>query len=251
MLCQDNAMWYLSCGMVIGGVQFFLKQMREHTPYGRYVHPSRRWLVAAKVGWFLQELPSFLVPVFLVFMACAPSKLGQNLLLWTFCLHYFQRAFIFSLLTKGQPVPLKIVISAAVFCSINGFLQGHYLLCCFQYTHTWLNNARLVTGLIIFFLGMAINIHSDHILRCLRKPGEVAYKIPTGGLFEYVSSANYFGEIIEWLGFAIATWSMPAFSFAFFTMCFIGPRAYHHHRFYKEKFSDYPQTRKALIPFTF
>lgn len=132
----------------------------------------------------------------------------------------------------------------------------------------------------MFILGMAINIHSDYILRNLRKPGEVSYKIPrgqylldlhsrilkgsirlkyyyyiisifplcsyfiiiaifgadltvflfSGGMFEWISGANFFGEIIEWCGFAVATWSFPAFAFAFFTICSIGPRAYHHHR---------------------
>lgn len=104
---------------------------------------------------------------------------------------------------------------------------------------------------------MTINIHSDHILRNLRKPGELAYRIPrgtaaspaspapccgdrppcdavlcscTGGMFELVSGANFLGEIVEWCGYAVATWSFPAFAFAFFTVCSIGPRAYHHHR---------------------
>ncbi|KAJ8360060.1 hypothetical protein SKAU_G00165850 [Synaphobranchus kaupii] len=251
MSCQEDAVWYLSCGLVLGGVMLFLRQTTVCTPYGRYVGPSEGILVPARVAWFLQELPSLLVPVVLVLTAHTPSSPGRKLLLWTFCLHYFHRTFVFSLLTKGRPSPLKIVVSATVFCSINGFIQGHYLLHCFQYTEALQTDICLVIGLILFFLGMAINVHSDHILRCLRKPGEFTYKIPTGGLFYYVSGANFFGEIMEWLGYAVATRSFPAFSFAFFTMCSIGPRAYHHHRFYKEKFSDYPQSRKALIPFIF
>ena len=82
----------------------------------------------------------------------------------------------------------------------------------------------------MFFLGMAINIHSDHILRNLRKPGEKGYKIPRGGMFDYVSGANFFGEILEWAGFAVATWSVPGLAFSFFTCCNIGPRAYQHHQ---------------------
>ena len=41
------------------------------------------------------------------------------------------------------------------------------------------------SGVLIFFTGMIINIHSDSILRNLRKPGEKDYKIPKGGLFNY------------------------------------------------------------------
>lgn len=69
-------------------------------------------------------------------------------------------------------------------------------------------------------------------------------------MFEYVSAANYFGECLEWFGFAIASWSLPGLAFAWFTLANTGPRGYHHHLFYKEKFgSDYPKNRKALIPF--
>uniref|UniRef100_A0A9J7Z292 3-oxo-5alpha-steroid 4-dehydrogenase (NADP(+)) n=1 Tax=Cyprinus carpio carpio TaxID=630221 RepID=A0A9J7Z292_CYPCA len=159
------------------------------------------------------------------------------------------RTFLYSMLTKGRPCPLHIVVYAVSFCSVNGFLQGHYMLHCSQYHSEWHKDTRLITGLLMFFTGMAINIHSDYILRNLRKPGEVSYKIPRGGMFELVSCANFFGEIVEWFGYAVATWSFPAFSFALFTFCSIGPRAYHHHRYYLEKFKDYPKSRKAVIPF--
>ena len=51
------------------------------------------------------------------------------------------------------------------------------------------------------------------ILRNLRAPGETGYKIPVGGLFRWVSSPNYFGELLEWTGWAIATWSIPGVAF--------------------------------------
>ncbi|XP_076851300.1 3-oxo-5-alpha-steroid 4-dehydrogenase 2a [Brachyhypopomus gauderio] len=250
MLCQERTVHSLSWGYIVGGVLLVFHQRSSGTPYGRYVDAGGRSLmVPARLAWLVQELPSFLVPVLLLLSTESLTDVGRNILIWTFCLHYFQRTFIFSLLTKGRPSPLFIVVSAVVFCSINGFLQGHYMLHCGQYEASWLTDPRYITGLVLFCLGMAINIHSDHILRNLRKPGEISYKIPRGGMFELVSGANFFGEIVEWFGYAVATWSLPTFSFAFFTLCSIGPRAYHHHRFYVEKFDDYPKTRKAVIPF--
>ncbi|XP_051559185.1 3-oxo-5-alpha-steroid 4-dehydrogenase 2-like [Myxocyprinus asiaticus] len=250
MICQENTIYYSSWAFVVGGLLYLLRQMSTHTPYGRYVDTNiPSVMVPAKAGWFIQELPSFLVPVLLLLTTESFPGMGQHLLLWTFCLHYFQRTFVYSLLTKGRPSPLHIVVSAVVFCSLNGFLQGHYMLHCTQYHTEWHRDARFVIGLLMFFSGMAINIHSDSILRNLRKPGEINYKIPRGGMFEWVSGANFFGEIVEWCGYAVATWSFPAFSFAIFTICSIGPRAYHHHRYYLEKFKDYPKSRKAVIPF--
>ena len=60
--------------------------------------------------------------------------------------------------------------------------------------------------------------------------------------------ANYFGEIVEWAGFAIAAWSLPALAFAIFTFCNLAPRAWQHHQWYKEKIDDYPIHRRAVLP---
>ncbi|XP_019726269.1 3-oxo-5-alpha-steroid 4-dehydrogenase 2 isoform X4 [Hippocampus comes] len=158
------------------------------------------------------------------------------------------RTFIYSFLVRGQPYPLNAMVGAIFFTSINGFLQGYYLLHCAQ-LNEWKTDCRLKIGLLLFYTGMAINIHSDYCLRNLRKSGEVIYKVPKGGLFEYVSAPNYLGEIVEWFGYAMATWGFPSLSFAVFTTCFIGPRAIYHHRFYNKKFKSYSKSRKALIPF--
>jgi 3-oxo-5-alpha-steroid 4-dehydrogenase 1 len=86
------------------------------------------------------------------------------------------------------------------------------------------------------------------VLRALRKPGETGYAIPYGGLYRWVSCPNYFGELLEWIGFAIAAWTLPALAFAVFTFANLFPRALSHHRWYREKFVDYPADRKAMLP---
>uniref|UniRef100_UPI003AAA3918 3-oxo-5-alpha-steroid 4-dehydrogenase 2b n=1 Tax=Centroberyx gerrardi TaxID=166262 RepID=UPI003AAA3918 len=252
MHCCGDLINCLSCGMILAALGYLVWHSKCQASYGRHMGPSPLVrMVPARLAWFLQEMPALLVPLLLLLTPHKPSSMGRHLLLGSFCTHYFQRTFVYSLLTRGQPVPLSVMVAAGFFCSVNGFLQGHYLLHCAQFDDGWSADYRFKSGLVLFYLGMAINVHSDYILRNLRKPGEVVYNIPTGGLFEYVSSANYLGEIVEWFGYAIATWSLPALSFAMFSLCFIGPRAYHHHRFYHEKFKDYPRLRKALIPFIF
>ncbi|KAM6939899.1 3-oxo-5-alpha-steroid 4-dehydrogenase 2a [Xenentodon cancila] len=250
MKCTHAVVSYLSWALVVGGGAFLLHQRRSCALYGRYAVGEHR-CIRSGLGWFLQEVPAFLVPLLLMLWTGTETGTGMTLLLCTFMLHYFYRSIIYSFLTRGRPVPLNIVISAAIFCSLNGFLQGHYLLHCTQYVLSWMTRARLAAGSLLFVVGLTINIHSDNILRNLRKPGEYVYRIPRGGMFELVSGANFLGEIIEWCGYAVAVWSLPAFAFAFFTMCSIGPRAYQHHRDYQKRFEDYPRTRKALIPFIF
>lgn len=48
-------------------------------------------------------------------------------------------------------------------------------------------------------------MHSDYVIRHLRKPGDTNHYLPKKGLYKNcVTSANYLGEITEWLGFAIS-----------------------------------------------
>ena len=82
----------------------------------------------------------------------------------------------------------------------------------------------------------------------LRAPGESGYKIPRGGLYRWVSCPNYFGELLEWLGWALATWSTAGLAFAVYTAANLVPRALAHHRWYQERFDDYPAERKAVVP---
>jgi protein-S-isoprenylcysteine O-methyltransferase Ste14 len=87
------------------------------------------------------------------------------------------------------------------------------------------------------------------VLRNLRGPGETGYKIPRGGAYNWVSCPNYLGEIVEWLGWALATWSFGGLAFAAYTAANLVPRALANHRWYQKRFPDYPVQRKAILPF--
>mmetsp|Transcript_66522 Transcript_66522/g.183754 ORF Transcript_66522/g.183754 Transcript_66522/m.183754 type:complete len:170 (+) Transcript_66522:509-1018(+) len=148
-----------------------------------------------------------------------------------------------------QPMPLSVMFFAWAFCTVNGYLQVRYLTFLYVYPDEWLYDPRFIVGVAIFLFGWCLNYDADDRLRNLRKPGETGYKIPYGGLFEYVSGANFCGEIIEWTGFAIAGWSIPSITFAIFTFLNTAPRGAAHHKWYLSKFDDYPKNRKAVIPF--
>lgn len=90
------------------------------------------------------------------------------------------RVFLYALTIKGKPTPVSPVIFAFTFTTINGYLQGRYLSHYLTYDLWWFVDPRFIVGHLLFLFGMAANIHSDTILRGLRKPGEKGYKIPYG-----------------------------------------------------------------------
>lgn len=226
---------------------FFLQ-----APYGRHLKP-KGWgpLISNRLGWFLMEIPALIVfPV--VFLLLTDELLaihGIALGLWG--LHYIHRALIFPFRTrtKGKRIPISVPLMAIFFNSVNGFFLGKYLADFTSYPEDVLGNAVPWIGIAVFLLGYAINLDSDTRLINLRKPGEKGYKIPRGGLFKWLSMPNYFGEILEWSGFALLLWNLPALTFLVWTMANLLPRAIANHRWYREQFPDYPQRRKAIFPF--
>ncbi|MFN2175554.1 MAG: 3-oxo-5-alpha-steroid 4-dehydrogenase [Anaerolineales bacterium] len=165
--------------------------------------------------------------------------------------HYLYRSFIypFTLQEKDKRMPYAILLSAFFFNIINGTINGSYVFTISGgYPNDWFSDMRFILGFSLFAVGLITNILSDRILRNLRAPGETGYKIPTGGLFRWVSCPNYLGEIVEWTGWAIATWSISGLAFAVWTGANLIPRALSHHKWYRNNFPEYPDERKALIP---
>jgi len=59
------------------------------------------------------------------------------------------------------------------------------------------------------------------------------------------------GELIEWAGFAILCWNLPALTFFIWTAANLVPRALAHHKWYHNMFADYPAERKIIVPYLF
>ncbi|XP_076863882.1 3-oxo-5-alpha-steroid 4-dehydrogenase 1 [Brachyhypopomus gauderio] len=244
----------LSYFMILMAFVTCLALFFENVPYGRYASSKYGFPVSVRAAWFIQELPAFIVPLALVLWTSSSKTmfLPNQLLLGMYFCHYFQRTFIYPFLIRGgKPTPFVSFALAFVFCIYNGYLQARYLSHYAEFPPGWVTHPCFITGSCLWFIGWVINIHSDHILRNLRAPGEKGYKIPRGGMFEYVSGANFLGEITEWSGFALAGHSVHSAAFALFTAIVLSSRAAAHHKWYLMKFEDYPKPRKALIPFIF
>jgi 3-oxo-5-alpha-steroid 4-dehydrogenase 1 len=171
--------------------------------------------------------------------------------------HYFQRSFIFPCLLKGKSkMPITIMMMGFVFNMVNGAIQGYwifYLSPADMYTPDWLTTPQFIIGTCIFVIGFIINLHSDYVIRHLRKPGDTKHYLPKKGMYRFVTSANYFGEILEWTGFAVLTWSYAGAIFLWWTCANLVPRANSIYQRYSVEFADEFDKKKLkrVIPFIY
>lgn len=242
---------WLAVALVVHVAMFFIT-----APFGR--HTSDKWgfSIDNKLGWFIMELPSFAIMLYFLLTGTYSMQSFAWILFACWLFHYFHRAFIYPLRIKAtdKKMPVFIVLNAIFFNLMNAGLNGYYLAELTSpetYAQSWLTSWHCITGFILFVAGMVINWKSDTILINLRKPGEKGYKIPKGFLFDYVSSPNLFGELIEWSGFALMAWNLPAFTFMVWTFANLVPRAKNHHDWYLRQFPDYPKERKIIFPYLF
>ena len=239
---------YLWIGVAI--VTFLaLVLFKVKAPYGR--HSNEQWgpMISNKWGWFFMELPALILMPLIALIGNSEKNELSYLIIGLWVLHYANRTLIFpfKLKTKDKKMPLLIVGSAVLFNGVNGLLNGYFIG--FMNPELFdLASPHVIIGAVVFFVGMGINKWSDRKLISLREKQQ-GYQIPRGGLFEFISCPNHFGEIVEWCGFAIMAWNLPAITFAVWTFCNLSPRSLNHHERYQEKFEDYPGKRKAVLPY--
>jgi 3-oxo-5-alpha-steroid 4-dehydrogenase 1 len=239
------AVWIVLAGMT------FVTLFFVAAPYGR--HARRGWgpTVSNRTGWVIMEGPAAVVFGACFLLGEETGTATARVLAGLWEIHYVHRAFIYPLGLRGRDrrMPLTVVGTAFLFNSVNGYLNGRYLFTFSRgYADAWLGDPRFLVGFVLFVIGFLVNRQADHVLRQLRLTREDAYGIPRGGLYRWISCPNYFGEIVEWLGWAVATWSWVGLSFTLWTVANLAPRAWSHHRWYRESFADYPDERRALVP---
>lgn len=229
----------------------FWSSSRRATRYGRYMKEGQERTVPPLAGWLLFESPQVVAFALTFWLtAQAPSGLAIGVfVVWQ--LHYLHRAILFPLRLRNRHkrFPIGGIVAGFVFNSINGFLNGYAVAAAPHLDGAWLSDPRFLLGAVVFVVGWFANFYSDSLLSNLRSDGFRGYRIPHGGLFRWVSCPNYTGEIVMWCGFALATWTTARAVFAIFTVANLLPRALSHHRWYRERFPEYPADRRAVLPF--
>jgi 3-oxo-5-alpha-steroid 4-dehydrogenase 1 len=242
----------LLVGYVAAAVLTFPLLIVVDAPYGRHIgKPWQGPTINNRLAWLVMESPAVLVFGVCFLVGAYHDTLVALVFFVMWESHYVYRAFIypFRLRGSGKRMPMLVAAFGFTFNVVNGYLNGRYLFSFSSgYPSHWLLEPRFLLGAPLFIVGLVICRHSDAILRRLRQPSRSGYQIPRGGLFRWVSAPNYLGEIIEWGGWALATWSLPGFAFFVWVLANLVPRARANHRWYLQRFPDYPPQRRALLP---
>lgn len=233
-------------------VLFFVK-----AGYGMFATKQWGFSIPNRVAWVLMEAPAFIIFAVMWYLSGKGFVLPAAVFASMFLLHYFQRSFVFPLLIKGKSrMPVVIMLMGATFNFLNAVLLSYglfvYAPASYAEGAAFLLRPSCIAGILIFFAGMAVNMHSDHVIRHLRKPGDTKHYLPQKGMYRYVTSGNYFGEVMEWTGLAIASCSPAAWLFVWWTFANLAPRAKSINKKYREEFGDEAVgNRKSIIPFIF
>jgi 3-oxo-5-alpha-steroid 4-dehydrogenase 1 len=220
--------------------------------YGRHFSENSFWpTLNGKLGWMTMEIVSPLTLLLFFLTYQRPGSLGSTgqvlMVLWL--LHYLNRAILSPLLSPGmKSTRIDTVLMSMFFNLVNAGWVGYdlALLNLRPFTCTPLTSL----GLALFVVGMAINMSSDYYLQSIRRQkgsgGE--YVLPEWGLYKYVVSPNYAGEIVEWTGYSIILGRQSGWAFVVWSICNLAPRARSNLAWYREKFGDQVGSRKSLIP---
>jgi protein-S-isoprenylcysteine O-methyltransferase Ste14 len=250
-LSEDKFSVFLILGWLAAAVGIFAALFFITAPYGRHFRQGWGSPIPNRYAWMLMESPAALVFAVCFIVGTVPKNLPILLFISLWELHYLHRAFIYPLTIRDgyKKMPFAVIMLGFGFNLTNAYANGRFLFdLSGGYPLNWPHDLRFIAGTALFLMGFTINRWADLTLRALRKPGETGYRIPYGGLFRWISCPNYLGEIVEWFGWALATWSLPGLAFAVWTLANLAPRSRSHHLWYHANFPEYPAERKALIP---
>jgi protein-S-isoprenylcysteine O-methyltransferase Ste14 len=234
----------LSLAIIVVGLVLVPILSLIEAPYGKFYRSGFGLQVDGKVGWLIFEC----VP-WLMFLNSLHLQGIKSYFVFCWMVHYIHRSIIYTWLAPSmKPTAITAVLGAIVFNIANGYNNAEWIG---QHEYpNWFTDWRCIAGSLLFWFGLFINVKSDYMLFDLKRL-QKGYQIPRGFLYNYVSCPNYFGEIMEWAGWALMTWSWSGVAFLVFTSTNLIPRAYKTHQWYQQKFADYPKSRNVVIPYIY
>jgi 3-oxo-5-alpha-steroid 4-dehydrogenase 1 len=245
---------------------------RTKAPYGKFANKSLGTAqLNPRFGWWLMELPATVCFLYTYLKSSpesdakteeqrktgrGPSKTVSRLFATLFFVHYLNRGWYFPLSIRVDPgskasFALGNSLIGALITGLHGYLHARMFRTHGEHLNDqWLSDPRFLVGFPLYELGFWITVHSEWVMRNLRRPGSPRYSIPMGGMFRYVSSPQYFGELMAFLGLTLSTWSLPSLAIFLISAFNLVPRSFQNHEWYLQKFGEayIKLNRRVLIP---
>lgn len=243
----------VSFGLIIAVVSFFAQFWRP-LPYGKHSDASGVCTLPLRPAYMIMHIaPGFVVFTITYFTGLHFDSPLNITLYIAFVVHYLSRGLVTPLVSRYSDskvsiwVPVQILFMNTFFHYVNAEFIGSA-----DYCKGYFYDPRFIVGAILFVVGFAVNRISDVQVVFLRKSRkDTSYFIPRGFLYNAISCPNYFGEGLQWLGWAVMTWSLAGFVWWLYMESVFIPRARHNHHWYRNQFLNYPNHRRALVPFIY
>ncbi len=249
--------------VLTGGLAFaaltFVAGLFVRTPYGRFASRRMGPQTPIRLGWLLMEAPAVIAFFAVYALGDWPGNPVALCFAAIWAIHYGNRAVAFPLLMRPRPdsaMAASVWVIGMGVTTVHGWLYASWLTWSFDglrepWSTSWFVDPRFVIGVLLWAVGFGLIVSTESILRSLRdatRRDDRGYSIQFGGGYRWVSSPHYLGEILAFTGLMIATWCPGGLFVWAVTLANLVPRAAATHRWYRERFPEYPAARRALVP---
>lgn len=227
-----------SITLMIGPLEYYGQSMMAYSKF----RPASG--IPTRVGMFIL----YLTPLLALVLSAIPYLPAATAIQWTVFgavfIHFAKRVLEVLFLHKySGPIGLFTTLLITGFYSFAAFWIGTLNRTPLPTVDVW-----FYFGIILFIIGILGNFIHHKILADLRT-GTNKYIIPKGGLFDLIACPHYLFEIIIWLGIALLSRHLGTFLIFGFIIAYLTARSLRTLKWYRDKFSNFPAGRKAILPF--
>ena len=216
-------------------------------PYGKF---RTRGGINSRAGLAL----AYAIPVFVYVVVWIEGRGTldtpyRSIVYGAFLLHFTRRILeICFVNTYSRPTALRALVAIAVLYS------GAAASCAFFQVRTLEPPSKLllVIGGITFIFGELLNAYHHWLLARVCVSRSSSYSVPRGGLFRWVASPHYVGEIFSFLGYAMLSDLLPVWGTALAASAYLSARANSTLEWYRREMPlRIPPGWRRLVPFIY
>ncbi|KAG4101152.1 hypothetical protein H8356DRAFT_1035082 [Neocallimastix lanati (nom. inval.)] len=244
--------------VLLGIVIIFLESTGNNIPYSKFELKNERGFAfsrsySTRKGLFLIYI-STIFSITIIYICDTRKKTPYHIIVYIFYLiNYLKRCFEVLFIHKFSK---KSSFFALLYIGISNTLVNTILCRYILLSNKNMDDSNffyLILPFPLILFGWFGTFYHHILLAKLRRSSRNAkrYKIPRGGLFDYVSCPHYFMEFLTWAGFSVIVHRLSFYGHVIFIFCTFVGRSYQTKKWYNNNIVGYPRKRKCLIPLIF